>query len=303
MWTAATIRGLACWIACGALAGGVPKAEPQLKVYISVDMEGVVGTVTSNQLGPAGFEYARYREFMTREALAAVDAARAAGATEIVVSDSHGNGENLLIELFPPEVRVVRSWPRRLAMMAGIDESFAAAMLIGYHASTDNPRGVRAHTFRSALFTHVGINGRPISEGEMSAALAGRFGVPIVLVSGDDVALAELRARIGEFEAAEVKRALGFHAADSLTPAASYALIAERARLALARRAAFKPYVIEGPVELELGFKHYLMAEVANYLPGVERTDSHSIRYRARDIAEAMDLLVFLDNYDQDLQP
>ena len=92
---------------------------PKLKVHISVDMEGVAGAVTGDQLGPTGFEYGRFREFMTREAVAAVTAAREAGATEIVVADSHGNGENLLIEQFPADVRVVRSWPRRLAHDGG----------------------------------------------------------------------------------------------------------------------------------------------------------------------------------------
>jgi D-amino peptidase len=287
-------------------ASAASAAEPpagKLKVYMSVDMEGVVGTVTSDQLGPSGFEYTRYREFMTREALAAVEAAKEAGATEIVISDSHGNGENLLIELLPSDVRVVRSWPRPLAMMAGIDETFDAAMLLGYHASTDNPRGVRAHTFRSALFTHVGLNGKAVSEGALSAAIAGRFGVPVVMVSGDDVMIAELRAQIGEFEAAEVKKSLGFHSALTLAPQASYDLIARKAKAALARRADFKPYTVAGPLTLEISFKHYLMAEVVSYLPGVERTDAHSARFRPRDIAEVANILTFLDNYDQELQP
>src|SRR5688500_19424886 len=93
-------------------AAGISPGQPRkLKVYISVDMEGVAGAVTADQLSPAGFEYGRFREFMTREAVAAVDAAKAAGATEVVVADSHGNGENLLIEQFPADVRLIRSWP------------------------------------------------------------------------------------------------------------------------------------------------------------------------------------------------
>src|SRR3954468_11438977 len=110
-----------------------------LKVLISVDMEGVAGTVTADQLGPTGFEYGRFREFMTREALAAVNAARVGGATEILVADAHGNGENLLIEQFPPDVRIIRSWPRKLGMVAGIDQDVDAAIFIGYHAGTNNP--------------------------------------------------------------------------------------------------------------------------------------------------------------------
>src|SRR5262249_51116884 len=161
----------------------------------------------------------------------------------------------------------------------GVDDTFDAALLLGYHASTDNPHGVRAHTFRSALFTHVGIDGKPISEGSFSAALAGRFGVPVVMVSGDDVMITELHGQIGDFEAAEVKKSLGFHSANTLTPQASYALIAVKVKAALARRADFKPYrAFAGPMALEISFKSYLAAEVVAYLPGVERTDSHSVR-------------------------
>ena len=95
-----------------------------MKIYISADMEGVAGVVTDAQLGPEGFEYQRFREFMTAEVVAAIDAARMAGATEILVSDSHGNGQNLLIEKLPDDVMIVRSWPRELGMMEGIDETF-----------------------------------------------------------------------------------------------------------------------------------------------------------------------------------
>ena len=111
-----------------------------LAVYISADMEGVTGAVTSEQLGPSGFEYGRFREFMTQEVLVAIAAARAAGATRILVSDSHGNGQNLLIERFDPEIEIIRSWPRPLMMMEGIDETFDAAIFLGYHSSTTGPK-------------------------------------------------------------------------------------------------------------------------------------------------------------------
>src|SRR5688500_6808907 len=104
-------------------------------------MEGVAGAVTGEQLEPTGFEYGRFREFRTREAVAAVEAAKGAGATEVVVADSHGNGQNLLIEQFPPDVKVIRSWPRRLGMVAGINDSVVAAMFIGYHAGTNYMTG------------------------------------------------------------------------------------------------------------------------------------------------------------------
>src|SRR5262249_21296124 len=130
-------------------------AEKGKKVFISVDMEGIAGVVTNEQLGPPGFEYDRFRTFMTNETLAAIDGARAAGATEFVVADSHGNGQNLLIEKFAKDTQIVRAWPRPLVMMQGIDASFEAVLFVGYHSSTVNPEGVRAHTISSATFADL----------------------------------------------------------------------------------------------------------------------------------------------------
>src|SRR5918995_6588808 len=235
---------------CGGAATLRESASAQsrkLKVHISVDMEGVGGVVTGEQLGPAGFEYGRFREFMTREALAAVEAAKAAGATEVVVADSHGNGQNLLIEQFPADVKVIRSWPRRLGMVAGINDNIDAAIFIGYHAGTNNMTGVRAHTFSSANLTRVALNGTNVTEGSWNAAIAGQFDVPVVMMSGDDAAIAEVRKSIGNIEAAETKRSLGFHSALSITPQASYELIRQRVRAALGRLQEFKPYKVQSP--------------------------------------------------------
>src|SRR5512143_3311334 len=132
-----------------------PAQTRKLKIYISADMEGVVGVVTGDQRSPQGFEYNRFREFMTEEVKAATEAAFEAGATEVVISDSHGNGENLLIEKLPTNVTIVRSWPRPLMMMKEIDENFDGAIFIGYHSSTSCLSGVRAHTISSARLADV----------------------------------------------------------------------------------------------------------------------------------------------------
>ena len=285
------------------LAPSSAQQPTKLKVHISVDMEGVAGAVTADQLGPTGFEYGRFREFMTKEALAAVDAAKAAGATEIIVADSHGNGQNLLIEQFPADVRVIRSWPRRLGMMAGVDADVDAAIFIGYHAGTNNPTGVRAHTFSSANLARVALNGTNVTEGSWNAAIAGQFDVPVVMMSGDDAAIAEVRKAIGSIEAAETKRSLGFHSASTLTPQASYVLIGERVKAAFARRADFKPYKVPGPVTVDVTFKNYMPAEVLAYLPMFARTDSHSIRFRAKDMAEASMIMNFIGEYRPDITP
>src|SRR5215470_3634295 len=232
-------------------------AAKKLKVYISVDMEGVAGVVTADQLGSSGFEYERFRHFMTNETLAAVNAANQSGSAEIVVSDSHGNGESLLIEEFPKNVRIVRSWPRHGSMMAGLDPSFDAALFIGYHASTTNMQGVRAHTFSSAHLTRVSLNGNAVTEGEFNAAYAGALGVPVIFASGDDAAVAELRSRLGNIEVVETKKTLGFHSAETITPAASCDRIAAGVKAALGRMREFKPYLLKTPVQLEVTFKNY----------------------------------------------
>ena len=274
-----------------------------LKVYISADMEGVAGVVTPDQLGPPGFEYERFRGFMTNEVLAAIEGARAAGATEFVVSDSHGNGESLLIEKFPKDVQIVRSWPRPLAMMEGIDSTFAAVLFVGYHASTTSPAGVRAHTMSSANLADVRIQGVSVPEAGMNAAVAGHFGVPVALITGDDVIVKEAQALLGPIEGAVVKTALGFHSAQTLTPEASCDRIREAARRAIGRIRELKPYRVAEPVTLDVRFKNYRPAEILAYLSIVERTDAHSIRYRAKDILEANRFLEFILNYEPGLSP
>ena len=274
-----------------------------LKIFISADMEGVVGAVTAEQLRPGGFEYERFRGFMTAEVNAAIDAAREAGATQFVVADSHGNGQNLLIERLPDDVTVVRSSPREFRMMGGIDDTFDGVIFLGYHASTANMDGVRAHTFSSANITGLTLNGIEMSEGSMNAAIAGHFGVPVIMVSGDDVAVAENQAVIGDIEGAVVKWALGFHSAESLTPEAAYEVIRTRTAAAINRIDDFEPYVLETPIVLELSLKHYQPVELLGYLPNVERIDSHTIRYTGEDIREVSNFLIFVTGYRIDLQP
>lgn len=285
---------------------GLTASHPQQKkpkIYISADMEGVVGVVTGDQLGPAGFEYNRFREFMTQEVVSAIAGARLAGAGEMVVSDSHGNGENILIEKLPKDVKLVRSWPRPLMMMEGIDESFDGAIFIGYHASTTNLSGVRAHTISSARFADVRLNGISMPEAGINAAIAGHFNVPVIMISGDDVIVKEATSLLGDIEGAVVKKAISFHAAESVTPEMAYFIISEKARAAVGRLKDFKPYKIQTPVRLEVRFKSYRPSEVLAYLSIVERVDSHTIRYRGKDILEVSKFLEFIGTYEPGLEP
>jgi len=281
-------------------AVGQPK---KVKIFISADMEGVVGVVTGDQLSPTGFEYARFREFMTQEVNTAIEAAFAGGATEIVVADSHGNGENLLIEKLPKNITLVRSWPRPLGMMEGIDATFSGAIFIGYHASTTNPEGVRAHTLSSANLADVMLNGVSVPEGGINAAIAGHYNVPIIMVSGDDAAVKEVTAMLGDVEGAVVKWNYGFHSARTMMPEAANDLIREKVKKAMGRLSAFKPYKLKTPIQLDVRFKNYRPAEILSYLSVVKRTDAHSIRFQGKDIIEVSKFLQFMTHYEPGLTP
>jgi len=280
-----------------------PAQRRKMKIYISADMEGVVGVVTADQLGPQGFEYNRFREFMTEEVKAATEAAFEAGATEVVISDSHGNGENLLIDKLPKNVTIVRSWPRPLMMMQGIDETFDGAIFIGYHTSTTNMAGVRAHTISSARLADVRLNGTSMPEAGINAAIAGHFNFPIIMISGDDAIVKEATDLLGNIEGAVVKWAISFHAARTVTPEVAYETIREKTKKAIARIKEFKPYKIKQPVQLDVRFKAYRPSELLSYLSIVERTDSHSVRFMGKDIIEVSKFLEFITNYEPSLEP
>lgn len=273
-------------------------AQPGLKVFISVDMEGITGVVQPSQLGPTGFDYGRAREWMTAEVKAAIEGGTAAGATEFVIADSHGNAQSLLIDQLPPNVQVVRGFPRPLSMMQGIDRTFAAAVFIGYHASEMTTDAVRGHTFSSAKLLGVSLNGTEVSEGMFNAAIAGHFGVPVVFVSGDSKAVAQMKTVVPEIEGVVVKEPFGYHSAMTLTPARGQGLIRDGVRAALGRRAGIKPYTVSAPITLDVGFKLTLDAERASYIPGLTRSSTHAIRGTLPDMLTIVRLMQVLSSFE-----
>jgi D-amino peptidase len=298
------MRAIRISFALLAVAGTLHAQRP-LKVYISADMEGITGVASSDQLGPTGFEYQQARQWRTAEVLAAIAGAREAGATEFVISDSHGNGQSLLIDRLPNDIpiTVVRSFPRPLGMMEGIDSTFAAAIFIGYHTSTSSLTGVRAHTMSSALLTRIAINGTSMSEAGLNAAIAAQYGVPVVMITGDDAIVAESKQRFGPIEGVAVKRAIGFHSAATMTPEAGQALIRQHAKTAVGRRAEMRPYNMARPLSLEVSFKNYRPVELLGYLSNVQRIDSHTVRYLPRDMVDVSKFLEFVTNYDPAMTP
>jgi D-amino peptidase len=268
------------------------------KVFISVDMEGISGVVQPAQLGPDGFEYQRAREWMTGEVNAAIAGARAAGPADVVIADSHGNGQSVLIDKLPDDVRIVRGFPRPLEMMQGVDDSFAAAIFIGYHASEWTAGAVRSHTISSARLLGVKLNGLEVSEGIYNAAVAGQFGVPVIFVSGDRLAVTQLQKAVPTAEGAIVKEPLGYHSAMTVTPAQGQAMIRDGVSRAMSKLPSMRPYRVTTPVELEVGFKLTIDAERAAFVPGLMRSDAHSVKGTFADMTVVTKLLQVLTSLE-----
>jgi D-amino peptidase len=266
-----------------------------MRFFVSADIEGVVGVVTRDQGRPGGFEYELARSWMTEAVLTVCAAAREVGAKEVIVADSHGNGCNLQLERMPDYVQLVRSWPRPLGMMQGVEVGeYDGAFLIGYHAGSTSFGGVLAHTLSSDLFQEVILNGRAASEAAISAAIAGHFAVPVLMIAADNVCIAEAQAQLGNITGAAMKFAYGTTAALNPSLPVTAARLHEATLAAIADRELRRPYVLAGPVSVELRLRTRMVAEWLAYLPGVERTGAFGIRYQCEDILAASRFLMFV---------
>jgi D-amino peptidase len=275
-------------LACLAHFAYAEAAAPpdSLKVFISVDMEGISGVVDSDQTSAKGQDYERFRKLMTAEANAAIDGARDAGATHILVNDSHGSHRNLLIEELHAPAELISNNIKPMGMMAGLDNSFAAAIFIGYHAKASSAEGVLAHTGNGSTIADLRINGRSVGEIGMNIHAAGTLGVPVVLVSGDQAAIAEARELVPDIEGVQVKEAIGIAAARSLRPEEAARLIREGTARAIRRRGEIKPAPAGLPVCFELSFTDPSLALMAEQIPTVERTGPHTVTFVADDYLE-----------------
>jgi D-amino peptidase len=259
-----------------------------MRVYISVDMEGIAGVVHEDQTDPtesrhAG-EYNRFRRLMTQEANAAIAGARDAGAGKVVVNDSHWLMRNLIAEELEPDTELVSGGPKRLSMMEGIDQGFDAGMFIGYHAMAGTRDAVIDHTYTSRVY-QARINGSPVGELALNAAMAGLHGVPIALVSGDQAVAQEAKALLGEqVETVIVKQAVGRFAARSLAPAVACERIRAGAATALGRR--HPTFTFHAPIRLEVDFVASHMADMAELVPGSTRSSGRTVGFSGDDYRE-----------------
>jgi D-amino peptidase len=274
-----------------------------VRIFICADIEGIAGVVSREHQFPEGLEWQSARIWMTDSVAAAAEAAFEAGATEVVVADSHGQAHNLLLDRLRPEIQVVRGHPRPLSMMQGIDEGpYDGCFFVGHHSGGMYPRGILAHTFRSSSLREIRLNGVAVPEATINAALAGHFGVPVLLVTGDDACIEETQAILPGIEPLVVKTAYSLRSARTMTPAASYPLIKAAAASALARRAEIKPFIMEGPITLDVSYLYRQPVEYAAMLDGVERLDAFTIRTIHDDVVKMQRFLVFLLGYASTLQ-
>ncbi|HSC26575.1 MAG TPA: M55 family metallopeptidase [Vicinamibacterales bacterium] len=265
------------------------------KVFISADMEGISGISGSDQLSATGAEYNRSRKLMADDVNAAIRGARAGGATEIVVNDSHGSMRNLRLEDLDPSVRLISHSFKRHGMMEGLDDSFDAVIFVGYHAKAGAPRGVFAHT-GSGVVADVRVNGRSLGEGGLNTLVAGWYGVPVVLVTGDDVAVAEVASVATGARTVAVKRAINQRAVELRPLADVHREIEAAARDAVAgaRRTAPRR---ESAYNVEVQLRDTLIPQVAEILPGMKRPAPDTIAFSTDSMSHAYALIRLLYRY------
>jgi len=260
-----------------------------LKVFISVDMEGVCGLINWDETAEGGADYGMFRTLMTQEANAAIAGAVAAGATEILVRDSHGSARNIIPELLDPRARLLREWTYGpLSMMEGIDKTYDAVIFIGYHARASTPDAVLKHTMTTKLLDVI-INGKKVPEAGINGLIAGYFGVPVVLVSGDQAIARQAKELFGDIETAVVKEAIAT-AAIMMHPSKARDLIREKTTAALKRLKDFKPLKFAPPYTLEVAFADENGAQKATWIPGAVRKDEHTVSFTANDFMEMLKL-------------
>jgi D-amino peptidase len=259
-----------------------------MRVYISVDMEGVAGVVHEDQTDPidprhAG-DYNRFRRLMTNEANAAIAGALEAGAKAVLVNDSHWLMRNLLAEELNPLAELLSGGPKRLSMVEGIDGGFDAAMFIGYHARAGTRNATIDHTYTNRVY-EARLNGKPVGELALNAAMAGVHGVAVALVSGDQALAAEAKALLGAgVETVIVKEAVGRFAARSVAPTVACERIRSGAAVALRRK--HVAFTLNPPIRLEVDFIASQMADMAELVPGSSRTGGCTVSYAGDDYRE-----------------
>ena len=259
-----------------------------MKVYISCDLEGINGVIAGSQCGPSGDGYESARLLMTEEANAAIRGAARAGTQEIVVKDSHGSGTNILLDKLDGRAQLISGWGMNHSMVEGLDDTFNALLLIGYHAMARTPMGALSHTMTG--YVHgVAISGQPVGESGIAALYAGAYGVPLVFASGDAALTAEITGLIPGVRTVTVKNSLSRQGSMMKPVEQVRQEIEDGVFRALSAEKFPQPYHPQ-PIEMEYTAHIPEAAHICSYIPTVERVDALRVRFPAKDGVAAIEL-------------
>ncbi|HEY5339793.1 MAG TPA: M55 family metallopeptidase [Candidatus Aquilonibacter sp.] len=257
-----------------------------MKLYLSTDMEGVAGVTSWEQVDARAphSEYAIYRRYYTLEVAAAIEGARRAGASDVLVNDSHGPMRNLLFDDLPEDIRVIFGNRKPYSMVQDADGGFDGAFFIGYHGAIGDPDAVLCHTYTPSVIYDLHLNGLRCSEATINAALLGAYRVPLLMVTGDRTTVEGIQTQMPWVHGVIVKESIGMFSANSISPAAAQHAIADGAACALANASAAKPFVIESPIEMRITLAKTEQADYVAMIPGFERSGSREVRFTDPDI-------------------
>ncbi|HIE23149.1 MAG TPA: peptidase M55 [Candidatus Korarchaeota archaeon] len=259
-----------------------------MRIYFSVDLEGICGVVDVEHTRRDGREHDRARKWMVQEVNAAVEGALKAGAEKIVVNDSHGTMRNLLPEELHPEAELIIGSPKPMSMLEGLSKDFDGTFFIGYHARS-GAFGVLSHTYSGRVVADLKVNGRSVGEPGLNGLVSNFYGVPVALISGDQFAVGEALDLFPGVVGVITKEAIGRYVAKCPSPEKAKKMIEEGASKAvnLLRSGEIKPIQVPSPIEIQLKFLNPGMADLAQILPGSERIDPLTLRYVAKNMLEA----------------
>ena len=275
------------------LASCVGAAEKApVKVFISADLEGIWGVVHSEQTSAENGGYGAACKWMAEDVNAVVEGLLEAGATEIVVNDSHGSMRNLKADEIHPKASLISGTPKPLSMMQGIDGSFDACIFVGYHARAGSAAAILDHTISGGTVRSIKMNGREMPELGINGALAGYFQVPVIMISGDKETCVQARSILGgDIVTAAVKEGIGRTAAKLLPAGEARQLLKEKAKEALLKRDKIPCFILNPPIHIELGFLRSSQAELPLLLPQVKRMDARTVSFSSADLLEGFRLM------------
>ncbi len=258
-----------------------------MKVFISIDIEGIEGVVSLEHTRREGKDYEKARGWMTNHLLCVINSLNKNGVEEIIVNDSHGDMTNILFDEIPENVRLITGNLKRLSMVEGVEKS-DAAIFLGYHSRAGN-KGVLDHTYFGRVIYEVRINDLPVGEFAINAYVAGDFDVPVIFLTGDNEVVKEARTLIPEIEYVITKEAISRFSAIHF----SFPKIEKEINLNIKgaidkyKNKVIKPLKINGKVRIEADFINTGMTDIAEIMPKTKRVSPRTLSYEAEDIIEA----------------